>query len=125
MSIEWWTEQIEKEFEIKHLPAIQKYLQVPSISATGEGIQETAENTAKALTNLGANNIQIVPTEGWPVVYGELIHDPEKPTVLLYSMYDVQPVEPEKWIVPPFDGAIVDDFEGMGRSLVARGVINT
>ncbi|MHA2391053.1 MAG: M20/M25/M40 family metallo-hydrolase [Promethearchaeota archaeon] len=125
MGIEWWTEQIKREFEKKHLPAIQKYLQIPSISATGEGIQETAEITAKALLNLGVNNVQVAPTDGWPVVYGELIHDPEKPTVLFYSMYDVQPVEPEKWIVPPFEGAIVEDFEGMGRSLVARGVINT
>lgn len=92
MSIEWWTEQIKKEFEIKHLPAIQKYLRTVSISATGEGIRDTAENTAKALANLGAKNIEIAPTEGWPIVYGELIHDPEKLTVLLYSMYDVQPV---------------------------------
>ena len=114
MVIEWWIEQIKKQFETKHLPEIQEYLRIPSISATGEGIQETAEMTAKTLTNIGASNIQIVSTKGWPVVYGELIQDPQKPTVLFYSMYDVQPVEPEKWVVPPFDGAIVEDFEGMG-----------
>ncbi|MFX0104060.1 MAG: M20/M25/M40 family metallo-hydrolase [Candidatus Hodarchaeota archaeon] len=125
MLAKWWIEQIEQDFEKHHLPAIQEYLRVPSISATGEGIQETAEMTAKTLTKLGAENIQIVPTKGWPVVYGELITNPQKPTVLFYSMYDVQPVEPEKWIVPPFEGAIVENFEEMGRALVARGVINT
>ncbi|MFX1593713.1 MAG: M20/M25/M40 family metallo-hydrolase, partial [Promethearchaeota archaeon] len=117
--------QIKKNFENQHLPAIQNYLQIPSISATGEGIQETAEFTAKAIAEIRAENIEVVPTEGWPVVYGELITDPEKPTVLFYSMYDVQPVEPEKWMVPPFEGAIVENFEEMGRALVARGVINT
>ena len=88
-------------------------------------MQETAEATADALNKLGAENIQIVPTKGWPVVFGDLIDDPQKPTILFYSMYDVQPVEPEKWMVPPFEGAIVEDFEGMGSALVARGVINT
>ncbi len=125
MLIEWWIDKIKKEFEENHLPAIQDYLRVPSISATGEGIQKTAEMTAKALEKLGADDIQIVPTKGWPVVYGELIKDIHKPTVLFYSMYDVQPVEPEKWLVPPFKAEIVDDFEGMGRALVSRGVINT
>ncbi|MHA2126736.1 MAG: M20/M25/M40 family metallo-hydrolase [Promethearchaeota archaeon] len=125
MDTEDWIKQIKKQFEAKHLPEIQDYLRIPSISATGEGIQETAEKTANTLTDLGANNIQIVPTKGWPVVYGELIQDPQKPTVLFYSMYDVQPVEPEKWIVPPFQGSVVENFEGMGRALVARGVINT
>ncbi len=125
MFTELWVSKIKENFEKQHLPAIQQYLRIPSISATGEGMQETAKATADAIAKLGAENIQIVPTKGWPVVYGELITDPQKPTVLFYSMYDVQPVEPEKWIVPPFDGAIVEDFEGMGRALVARGVINT
>ncbi len=125
VDIKWWIKQIKKDFEKKYLPVIQEYLKEPSISATGEGIQETAEMTAKFLANLGAANIQIVPTKGWPVVYGEILKDSKKPTVLFYSMYDVQPVESEKWIVPPFSAAIVEDFEGMGRSIVARGVINT
>lgn len=125
VEIKWWIEQIKQDFQKQHLQNIQEYLQVPSISATGEGMQETAELTAKAIVRLGAEYVQVVPTDGWPVVYGELITNPEKPTVLFYSMYDVQPVEPEKWLVPPFKGAIVDDFEKMGRALVARGVINT
>jgi len=125
MLTKWWTEKIRKDFEEYHLRAIQEYLRVPSISATGEGIQETAEFTAKTLSEMGAENVQVVPTKGWPVVYGELITNLQKPTVLFYSMYDVQPVESEKWIVPPFEGAIVENFEEMGRALVARGVINT
>ena len=85
MSTKWWIDQIKKDFEQSHLPAIQEYLQVPSISATGEGIQETAEFTAKTLTNLGAENIQVVPTKGWPVVYGELIPNPQNPLPALYQ----------------------------------------
>ncbi|MHA2271315.1 MAG: M20/M25/M40 family metallo-hydrolase [Candidatus Hodarchaeales archaeon] len=125
MVAEWWVKQIKQDFESKHLPAIQEYLRIPSISATGEGMQETAEATAAALDQLGATDVQIAPTNGWPVVYGELIDDPEKLTVLFYSMYDVQPVEPEKWMVPPFNAEIAENFEGMGQALVARGVVNT
>lgn len=122
---DWWIDQIKNNFSTRHLPAIQEYLRIPSISATGEGIEETAEATAKSIERLGAEDVQIVPTEGWPVVYGELISNPQKPTIIFYSMYDVQPVEPDKWQVPPFEGGIVEDFEGMGRALVSRGVINT
>ncbi|MHA2497254.1 MAG: M20/M25/M40 family metallo-hydrolase, partial [Candidatus Hodarchaeales archaeon] len=125
MVAEWWVKQIKQDFESKHLPAIQEYLRIPSISATGEGMQETAEATAAALDQLGATDVQIAPTNGWPVVYGELIDDPEKLTVLFYSMYELQPVEPEKWMVPPFNAEIAENFEGMGQALVARGVVNT
>jgi acetylornithine deacetylase/succinyl-diaminopimelate desuccinylase-like protein len=39
-------------------------------------------------------------------------------------MYDVQPVEGEDWMVPPFDGAVTD-LPQHGRSMVARGVFNS
>ena len=48
-------------------------------------------------------------TDGFPVVYGEKIIDPDYPTVLIYGHYDVQPVEPlELWKSPPFEPEIRD-----------------
>ena len=82
----WWTNAIREEFENKHLPAIQEYLRVPSISATGEGIEETAEATAAAIKKLGADNVDIAKTKGWPVVYGELISDPDKQLVYKFIL---------------------------------------
>jgi acetylornithine deacetylase/succinyl-diaminopimelate desuccinylase-like protein len=66
---------------------------------------------------------EIVATPGWPVVHGAIDAGRSK-TLLLYGMYDVQPVEGEDWMVPPFEGAVVDLPE-VGASMVARGVYNT
>lgn len=116
--------RIDDQFE-SHLMKIQDYLRIKSISATGEGIEETAKATANVLEELGATEVHLAETSGYPVVYGEMITDPSKKTLLFYSMYDVQPVEAEKWIVDPFAGAVVEEFEDLGRCLVSRGVINT
>ena len=50
-----------------------------------------------------ADKAEVMATDGHPVVYGEKIIDPSKPTVLVYGHYDVQPAEPlELWTQPPF-----------------------
>jgi acetylornithine deacetylase/succinyl-diaminopimelate desuccinylase-like protein len=92
------------------------YLRRPSISAYGEGIGEVAEYIANVMRQMGLT-IQIMPTSGWPMVFGEYhVHD-NAPTVLLYGHYDVQPPDPlEEWITPPFEPTIRN-----GR-LYARGV---
>ncbi|MGZ3946007.1 MAG: dipeptidase, partial [Mucilaginibacter sp.] len=48
-------------------------------------------------------------TDGYPIIYGEKIADPAKPTVLVYGHYDVQPPDPlELWKTPPFEPTIRD-----------------
>ncbi|HLH63608.1 MAG TPA: M20/M25/M40 family metallo-hydrolase [Ktedonobacteraceae bacterium] len=92
------------------------YLRRPSISAYGEGIAEVAEYIAGVMRQMGLA-VRILPTTGWPIVFGEYHLRPDAPTVLLYGHYDVQPPDPlEEWISPPFEPAIRD-----GR-LYARGV---
>jgi len=107
-----------------HLTKVQDYVRQPSISADGTGIKETAEMTKGFIEEVGGS-AKVVPTDGWPVVYGELFNEAEK-TLLIYGMYDVQPVEEEKgmWMVPPFGGKIVD-MKPFGKCLVNRGAINT
>src|SRR5690625_7126960 len=52
---------------------------------------------------------QLIPTDGYPVVYGEIINDPNAFTLLIYGHYDVQPPDPvEKWDSPPFEPTIRD-----------------
>ncbi len=92
------------------------YLRRPSISAYGEGIAEVADYIAGVMRKMGLR-VKIMPTSGWPMVFGESAHLPGAPTVLLYGHYDVQPPDPlEAWTTPPFEPTIRD-----GR-LYARGV---
>ena len=68
-----------------------------------------AEAVKKSLLDAGCDNAEVIPTPGHPVVYGEKIIDPSKPTVLVYGHYDVQPVEPlALWHSGPFDPVIKD-----------------
>lgn len=108
----------------QHLEQIQEYVRQPSISADGTGMKETAEMTKGFIEKLGGT-AKIVKTDGWPVVYGELDADAKK-TLIIYGMYDVQPVEEEKdmWIAPPFGGKIIN-VKPFGKCLVNRGAINT
>src|SRR5579872_7093582 len=92
------------------------YLRRPSISAYGEGMGEVAEYIADVMRQMGLA-VRILPTSGWPMVFGEYNARSGGPTVLLYGHYDVQPPDPlEEWISPPFEPTIRD-----GR-LYARGV---
>ncbi len=85
-------------------------LRIPSISADPEYAPEmtkTAEFIKDKLVSAGADNVEICPTPGYPIVYGEKIVDPSLPTVLVYGHYDVQPAVPlELWITPPFEPTI-------------------
>lgn len=85
-------------------------LRFPSISADSkykDDILKTANFVAEKLKEAGANNVEVCPTAGNPIVYGEKIVDPSLPTVLVYGHYDVQPADPlELWDTPPFEPTI-------------------
>ncbi len=112
-------EYIDQHFD-EHLAATQRYLRQPSISTQNLGIQECAEMTAEMLRDLGGE-ASVVPLQGGhPVVYGHLASKSSERTLLIYGMYDVQPVEPlEAWESPPFEANIV------GGRIIARGAYNT
>lgn len=105
-----------------HLEAIRDFVRHPSISADGTGIAETAEKVKGFIESVGGQ-AEIVPTQGHPVVYGELYAARPK-TLLIYGMYDVQPVVGEEWLVPPFAGETVE-LPKLGPAIVARGIYNT
>jgi len=105
-----------------HLDATRAFLRQPSISADGTGMAATAEMVAERMRRLGAR-AEVVPTGGHPVVSGALDGDGSH-TLLLYGMYDVQPVAGEAWDVDPF-AAELRDVAPFGPCIVARGVSNT
>jgi len=96
----------------RFLDELFELLRFPSISANqsfkGEMLK-TAEFVAEKLKLAGADLVEICPTAGYPIVYGEKIIDSSLPTVLVYGHYDVQPPEPlELWKTPPFEPTIRD-----------------
>ncbi len=89
----------------------------PSVSAQNYGIQETAVLVAAMLREQGFH-AEIMPSDGYPVVYGESAGAADDaPTLLFYLHYDVQPPEPlELWESPPFE------LTRRGDNFYARGV---
>lgn len=86
---------------------LEELVTIPSISTSAEysaEVKRAAEWLAARLTSLGMENVQILPTGGHPVVYADLLRaGADKPTVLVYGHYDVQPVDPiELWSGDPF-----------------------
>ena len=110
MSQSWKTYQ-EKNKE-RFLNEMLDLLRIPSISAKSEhkpDMQRCAEAVKNSLLAAGCDKAEVMATDGHPVVFGEKIIDPSKPTVLVYGHYDVQPPEPlELWTNPPFEPTIVD-----------------
>jgi acetylornithine deacetylase/succinyl-diaminopimelate desuccinylase-like protein len=95
-----------------HLNELKELLKIPSVSAKSEhkpDIERAAAWVAGKLRAAGLENAEVVPTKMHPVVYGESLGAPGKPTVLFYGHYDVQPPEPVGlWTNPPFEPTVRD-----------------
>lgn len=106
-----WKKYQEKNKD-RFLNEMLDLLRIPSVSAKSEhkaDMLTCAEAVKKSLLDAGCDKAEVMATDGHPVVYGEKIIDPSKPTVLVYGHYDVQPPEPlELWTNPPFEPTIVD-----------------
>ncbi len=106
------THQFIEENRQRLLDELFDLLRIPSVSANpdfSEDVFEAAQFVADRLNEAGAEHVEVCPTAGYPVVYGERIVDPALPTVLVYGHYDVQPADPyELWHSPPFEPEIRD-----------------
>lgn len=109
----------------RFLEELLDLLRIPSISADPaykEDVRRTADQVAALLEAAGAKSVAVIPTEGHPIVYGERMVDPNKPTVLVYGHYDVQPPDPlDLWNSGPFEPVIrKTDLHPQG-AIYARG----
>jgi acetylornithine deacetylase/succinyl-diaminopimelate desuccinylase-like protein len=113
------TDQYVQQNRERFLEELNQFLRIPSISTLPENkddVARAAQFTADALKAAGMENVEIIPTEGHPLVYADWLHAPGAPTVLCYGHYDVQPPDPlELWKTPPFEPTLRDG------NLYARG----
>lgn len=94
-------------------------LKVPSISTSEnnkDDVLKAADFLVEELEKLTFKNVKAYPTQCHPIIYGEHMGSPDKPTLLIYGHYDVQPPDPlAQWHSQPFEPQIRDEY------LYARG----
>lgn len=121
----------------EHVENLQKWIQQPSISNSGEGIPESAEMVKGFFDKLGCQETRVFDTgvtkwgqNGNPVVYASCNEGAPK-TLLIYWMYDTMPVtQPDLWVAPPFEGRLVDGKTAgidpaYRKVLIGRGATNS
>ena len=96
----------------RFLDELFSLIRIPSISSQEEhkgDMVRCANRWKELILAAGADRCEVMPTDGNPVVYGEKIIAPNRPTVLVYGHYDVMPVDPEElWNTKPFEPEIRD-----------------
>ncbi len=108
-----------KERKDQFMDELLGFLRIPSISSLPDhapDVQRAAQWMEARMKAAGIESVRIMPTGGHPVVYGDWLHAPGRPTILIYGHFDTQPVDPlNLWDNPPFEPLIKE-----GR-IYARG----
>lgn len=109
----------------RFLNELFEFIKIPSVSADikfKDDVLKAANFLENNLNKIGADNVQIFPTDGHPIVYAEKIIDLSLPTVLVYGHYDVQPADPyELWDSDPFDPVVKKTKIHPEGAIFARG----
>jgi acetylornithine deacetylase/succinyl-diaminopimelate desuccinylase-like protein len=115
----------------EHVENLQKWIQQPSISNSGEGIPETAEMVKGYFDRLGCQQTKVYDVgigewgaPGNPVVYAKCDEGAPK-TVIVYWMYDTMPItQADAWVAPPFEGKLIEQGP-FKKVLIGRGATNS
>lgn len=106
---------IKSSFE-EYRTELFSLLSQPSISATGEGVEECAIKVLDMIESRDFTETSLIETETYPLIYSSRVIDESLPTILFYGHYDVQPPgDSAQWESPPFKPTIRDN------SIYARG----
>ena len=119
------TQEYIENNKSKFLDELMELLTIPSVSADlsfKDDVLKAATFLCDQLTQIGTDNVQLFPTAGHPIVYGEKIISFNAPTVLVYGHYDVQPADPyELWDSEPFKPEIRKTKTHPDGAIFARG----
>lgn len=106
-----WQEYLDAN-NARFVEEMLDFLRIPSISSLPENatdVRKAGEWVMQRMQTAGIEHIEMMETGGHPVVYGDWLHAPGKPTVMIYGHFDVQPVDPiHLWDSPPFEPTIKD-----------------
>ena len=107
-----WAEYLRKK-ETEFIEDLIDFVSIPSISAMDEHFEDVVkagEWVVERLNHAGIENARLMETETHPVVYADWLHAGEdKPTIMIYGHFDVQPADPyDLWDTPPFEPQIRD-----------------
>ena len=109
----------------RFLEELFEFIKIPSVSADKKfknDVLKAAGFLEQNLKDIGVDSVEVFPTEGHPIVYGEKIIDENLPTVLVYGHYDVQPADPyELWDSDPFHPIIKKTDIHPNGAIFARG----
>ena len=115
---------IEKNKD-KFLNELFEFIKIPSVSADikfKQQVLKAASFLEENLIKIGADNVQVYQTLGYPIVYADKIIDPDLPTILVYGHYDVQPADPyELWDSDPFNPIVKKTKIHPQGAIFARG----
>ncbi len=107
------------------LEELLELLRIPSVSADPafkEDVLNCATHVKGRLEALGLPVVEICPTAGYPIVYAETKQRADRPTILVYGHYDVQPPDPlDLWTSPPFEPVIKATELHPEGAIFARG----
>jgi acetylornithine deacetylase/succinyl-diaminopimelate desuccinylase-like protein len=96
-----------RENQQRFLSELKTLLRIPSVSTLPQhkdDVKRAAQFVADDLKRIGIEHVEVIPTGGHPLIYGDWLHATGKPTVLCYGHYDVQPPDPlDEWKSPPFE----------------------
>ena len=113
-----WNNYLEDN-QNRFVGELSDFISIPSVSASDEhfkDVEKAGEWVVARLKQAGLKNARMMPTETHPVVYADWLQAGEdKPTILVYGHFDVQPADPlDLWDSPPFE-PIVKDGKIYGR----------
>ncbi len=105
------------EYLVRHQDRAEAWLfellRIPSVSADpayAAHMEAARQALMQRLRQMGLTAVQTLEGGGEPAVYAEYLHRPDKPTILIYGHYDVQPPDPlDAWRSPPFEPTVVGD----------------
>jgi acetylornithine deacetylase/succinyl-diaminopimelate desuccinylase-like protein len=116
-----WQAYLDREQD-RFVAELMEFVRIPSVSAKPENIPDVkhaADWVARRLVLAGVEGVEVLPTAGHPVVCGHWLHaGADKPTIMIYGHFDVQPAEASPlWISPPFEPTVRDGrMYGRGAS---------
>jgi acetylornithine deacetylase/succinyl-diaminopimelate desuccinylase-like protein len=96
----------------RFLTELFELLRIPSISTDSDKkgeVEKAAHYLINQLEGLELDEVKKFETPGNPIVYAEYCPHEDKPTVLIYGHYDVQPSDPDDlWNSPAFEPTVRD-----------------